>query len=762
MQTLFALAIAFLLGTVLQLQNWMPEAVQNLSMVQIALLFVAFIAISYHFHLQKPKLTAPIYAMVMACGLFCSILYAPVYQTHFAQPLQSLDQTTHTVTVVLQEDAQQYDDTQRAQVQVQQAQAIAPAYPLDAFTTTAYLPLTETPLLAGDSVQVALGFYIPTTRNGFDRATYMVGTGQQVWASTATDAAGLPLEFTVLDSEQSAQSFLLGITRTCKQTLQDLLPENVSSLMVAVLFGDTSLLSSADYTNLQRAGMSHMVAVSGMHLSILVGFLYLTCSKMVGTIAAIPLILCMIPMAGSSPSILRAAIMTIITCLCFLLRREGSGLTSYGGALLILLVINPYAIYSLSFQLSFASTLGILVLSSPIQYGMQQLLGKWRNRVWLGVVKFATAAISCTLAATIFTAPLLIYQFGYIALLAPLANLLATLPLTVTFIAGVLLCLTTSVTTLAQPVLVPVVTWGANLLLNIAAWVSQSQYAAVYWSQNWGRMTIVLLCVAIVLTTLCRYKGARIALPLCLLSMGLCAYQSNVAAQNTTTITFHPAGDGQCITIAAGYDTLTVIDCGTSTDAMNAADLVLDYMQWNGFTEIDQLIFTGIDKAHARNAVQLLESVPIGSVMAPAGVKDSETQQAVEDTIAALEIPYETWDAVGLYTWEIAGLEAHILHFEDGKLSIHLRTDAGDVGLYNSLTQLMLERVLAVYPLQEDIFVVAAGKVEDVKLLEAALDIIQPSDIILQSGYLDIHRVNGRPAQNIMLEGAITITTERR
>ena len=145
--------------------------------------------------------------------------------------------------------------------------------------------------------------------------------------------------------------------------MQRTLPEREAGLLTGLLVGGSKNLSDTDQTAFRIAGLSHLVAVSGLHIGFLVGFCTLLFGKRWGTVVSIPLVLLFVPVAGATPSVLRAALMYLTAAGGFLLRRRSGGLNALLMALAVLLLVNPYSIASVGLQLSFASTLGLIPVS---------------------------------------------------------------------------------------------------------------------------------------------------------------------------------------------------------------------------------------------------------------------------------------------------------------------------------------------------------------------------------------------------------------
>src|SRR5699024_10275036 len=119
-----------------------------------------------------------------------------------------------------------------------------------------------------------------------------------------------------------------------------------------------------------KLGLAHVLAISGLHMSILVGGL-LKLGKFIGLTRETRLMLTavFIPgyvlLVGASPSVTRAGIMAIMVLCAYYLKRSRDGLNFWGIACLTILLLNPYQIWDVGFQLSFIVTWGLLVMTAP-------------------------------------------------------------------------------------------------------------------------------------------------------------------------------------------------------------------------------------------------------------------------------------------------------------------------------------------------------------------------------------------------------------
>ena len=184
-----------------------------------------------------------------------------------------------------------------------------------------------------------------------------------------------------------------------------LLKEPQSSLLLGILIGARKTLPQEIIDNFNSTGTSHIIAVSGFNITIIISSL--------GFIAAFTII------AGASASVLRAGIMGVALLISFNIGRQYNIIPALFLAGLIMLVFNPRILYwDIGFQLSFAATLGIIYFV-PL---LQALAETWPKLFG------AKDALITTLSAIVATLPLILFYFGRLSLSAPLVNILV-LPL---------------------------------------------------------------------------------------------------------------------------------------------------------------------------------------------------------------------------------------------------------------------------------------------------------------------------------------------
>lgn len=211
------------------------------------------------------------------------------------------------------------------------------------------------------------------------------------------------------------------------RVLSQLLPRDCAGLLRTVLLGQRWGLSQAVYSDFSRIGCAHMLAVSGLHISMLVAFFSLLIARLPlrrlsGNLLKALLLLLYMCLTGFPVSVLRSGMMFLAYLAADSLGRQTAGVNSLGAAVLLICLSNPFSGGDLGFALSAFSTLGILLTQKPIS---RLLARPFRSLPRLGrALGPGIESVSVTLAAALFTLPFQVEIFGGLPLLAPLANLL--------------------------------------------------------------------------------------------------------------------------------------------------------------------------------------------------------------------------------------------------------------------------------------------------------------------------------------------------
>lgn len=205
---------------------------------------------------------------------------------------------------------------------------------------------------------------------------------------------------------------LLALRAAVSERIFALFPEN-GGVACGMLLGDKSGIAKETIAAFQGAGVMHLLAISGLHVSILAGALLLLLRGnpwvRFGAVAAFLALYA--ALTAFSPSVVRAGVMLLVCALAVPLRKRNDLPTSLSLAFLIIVLIRPESLFYTGFQLSFCAVYGLLLLARPLQ------------RPLLRLGSAASGLLASSLAVTIATLPVMARSFGYVQPLSVLANL---------------------------------------------------------------------------------------------------------------------------------------------------------------------------------------------------------------------------------------------------------------------------------------------------------------------------------------------------
>lgn len=425
-----------------------------------------------------------------------------------------------------------------------------------------------------------------------------------------------------------------------RQKIREIFPEDAQGFALALLTGDRSELSYGQRNDLSLSGLSHVVAVSGMHLSLLAGivmFLFRG-KRAIAAIISIGVMFFFAAMLGFTPSVNRAVIMNSLLLLAPVLRREDDPLTSLSFALWVNLLFNPWSIANVSLQLSFGSMVGVFYFGPYFQRGFRHFLGeeaaeKERQFFRLRLIQTASTAVATSLGATVATAPFVAYHMGTVCLIAPLSNLLLLWLVSLVFS----LCFAASVLGFLYAPLGSVLGWLLAWPIRLIQWAAglfaDVPYGAIYTTSPyvviWLIFVYILFAAFLLLRRRCRKRQFLACFTVSLL---LCLVLSTVQPADFR-FTAMDVGQGQC-TVYQSHGVTVVVDCGGAWEDDGGEQLARKLLM-EGENQVDCLVLTHYDADHSCGVLQLMDRVRVNCLLLPDVDSDSPERQRILQRAAA-------------------------------------------------------------------------------------------------------------------------------
>ncbi len=240
-------------------------------------------------------------------------------------------------------------------------------------------------------------------------------------------------EFSFISVPESEKPFgktIIDIRNAVRNSVYRVLPNENGALAVALLIGDKSGLSLDILDNFNFTGISHIICVSGYHLSLWSLLCYELLRKtrignrFASFITVIPVVLFMF-ISGMTYSVIRAGIMTIIYLFSNVFMRKRDSLNSLGFALMLIAVFNPFAMGSASLQLSALATAGIIFYSEFLAPSVEEKIKKISIKCLRRFIFSIFSTFMITLSATAFTLPVSLTLYNRFNFMVFAANIVA-------------------------------------------------------------------------------------------------------------------------------------------------------------------------------------------------------------------------------------------------------------------------------------------------------------------------------------------------
>lgn len=412
--------------------------------------------------------------------------------------------------------------------------------------------------------------------------------------------------------------------RELKEIISQVFPEDTFAFAKGLLLGDTTDFSHADTTAFSVSGISHIVAVSGLHMSILFAVICLLTGKrrFLTAMIGIPVLLAFAAMVGFTASVTRAVIMQVIMLLALALNREYDPPTALAAACLVMLGSCPLTIAGIGFQLSVASVAGIFLFYGPLSEAMKRRFpGKGKN-FGAKLQRWFVSSVCVTLSATVLTVGLCAIHFHTVSLIGVVTNLLVLPVISFLFYGIMIVCAVSFLHWGTAAFLAKLLSIPIRYVLAVARLLSKVPLAAVYTESGYIVCWLVFLHALLLWLLLCRRKRWKLTVISAIVSLCVSLMLSFVEPLvSEYRLTVLDVGQGQCILFQSEGSTF-LVDCGGSYDA-DAGDLAARTLLSQGISRIDGLILTHYDRDHIGGISYLAERISIDRIYLP-GTEDSD------------------------------------------------------------------------------------------------------------------------------------------
>ncbi len=406
----------------------------------------------------------------------------------------------------------------------------------------------------------------------------------------------------LLSAEAAEKSLVQEARHWVEKQSRLFLPEKERHLFISLFSGDRSELEPELTENFKKSGISHVLAVSGLHVGLLIMLLNIGLKRLPLPYGAqlflmLAVLFGYVLFTGGQASILRAVLMFAIMEGAYFLDRAKDPKRAYAAALLILLFYNPFYLYDIGFLLSFISVGAILFLYPFL------LADKPRPIQMAGL----------TVVLQIALLPLFSLYFYQFSLVAVLANLWVVPAISCFLASSVVALIFSSISLTLARLAVGGGYYAAQVGLWLTDWLAELPFSSVpiRAMQSWE---IILFYGIILAALISRRKKLLWGLLFSLVIFIPYTWQPRLIMLDV----------GQAESMVVEYRNKTiVIDTGLASNKSTAA-----YLRYRGKYKIDMLLLSHLDQDHAGGLSRLLEDYEVGSIGISAGYRELTQEEA--------------------------------------------------------------------------------------------------------------------------------------
>ncbi|MEW9049559.1 MAG: DNA internalization-related competence protein ComEC/Rec2 [Neobacillus sp.] len=429
--------------------------------------------------------------------------------------------------------------------------------------------------------------------------------------------------------------------------LEDTFPPEIASLSAALIFGDRSLLSSEVLTAYQRTGIVHLLAISGLHVSLLIGmFFYLGIRFGLTRQFMTDLLLVILPfyaiLTGASPSVIRAVLMVFLVMIILKYNRELklSSLDSVSLTFMIYLFFSPTIIFDAGFQLSFSVSFAIILSVSYI-------LPSCNHPV--------LSMLAVSIIAQLSALPILLYHFFEVSFIGVAANLLYIPLFSFILLPGLYLLFFIQITFQDVPnfcisIFIKVISLANGFIEHLSTY---SVFMLTPGRPNWFILIIYLLLIIGLFFSWEVKVFIKKKLLIPVLVITLLGFQVTCNWINPYgEVTMIDVGQGDSILIRFPFGKGTyLVDTGGTIQFPEeewkmkdkpyevGRDVVVPFLKGKGINTIDKLILTHGDMDHIGGVFSIINEVKVRQIIMPAVAEPSDTEMEILQLAAEKEIP---------------------------------------------------------------------------------------------------------------------------
>ena len=441
---------------------------------------------------------------------------------------------------------------------------------------------------------------------GFDYANYLKSENIYAIFRCNSNQVGIIKK----NNANVIKMWINNVKMSAKMNLKTILNSKQAAIANALLLGNSQLIEDKDKKEFSNASLAHILAISGMHIAYVMMFckiLLKKISKRKSLICTMILLILFAEFTGATPSVVRAVIMCNLSIIAKLLHRKSNTLNNIALSALIILLINPYSIINLSFQLSFLGTLGIVLF-----YPKLAIFAKKYNK---GNIKHHIAqTLLLSISANILIVPVIACNFNLIVTTFLISNILV-LPIISAMMGSGYITLFISFISLKICKIFSIPFKLCISAFQFIAKLCSNIPLTKFLITTPPSLVIILYYIAVFYFFYFYKKQHNKILKKSLIFIIILAIiiKTIPVGTNNLKLYFIDVGQGDSTLIVTNNNQTILIDGGGSeTDDYDVGEKVLlPYLLNRGIKKIDFIIFSHMDSDHAKGLLYLMQNIKV-------------------------------------------------------------------------------------------------------------------------------------------------------
>lgn len=476
---------------------------------------------------------------------------------------------------------------------------------------------------------------------------------------------------------KSINTIKLAITENIEKVLE----KEEEQIVKGLILGDTTALEEELKEKFQIANISHVLAVSGMHIVYIVIGIEVVFKKWLGKrkvkyVVIFGVVFYMV-LTGYTSSIVRAGIMGIMNILAFLVYRKNDIWTSIAISLGIILIQNPYAITGVGLQLSYLGTIGIILFNKNIKQYLDNI--KWirdnirikRSKRISNIVEKLKDMISVTLSAQMMILPIMLYHFNLIGIYFVITNILVSMMIGPIMFLSIIFVFCSFIHVQISQLISIFLSFGIKVLIQVSKLANlpfskinvptpsilsiiiyyivilvgnriYMIYTSKYINNTEGRVKNLIALmkyksyekkkeVRNIYQEIFREKNVKAfikrtykAIFIIIFLIGMYQFPRNLE------IHFLDVGQGDsCFIITPNHKTILIDGGGSTSSTFDVGkDTLIPYLLDKGYTQLDYVFISHFDQDHVGGILSLLEELKVGQIFISKQGETSDNYEA--------------------------------------------------------------------------------------------------------------------------------------